>query len=279
MKHSQIAINSVSTRQNSLEEALQAYSAAGFKLVEFPLPQVKQWMKADPARTVGDVKALLAKYGMQSIGGFEAGLCCFGSADEKKKNFELLAGNGKLIAELGGGTMIVGTDGDDKNNLDTLKAIGKQMRELALAIPPSVKLGVEFNWSPVVKSIRSAMIVVEEACHGRVGILFDPAHYHCTPSKFEDLTEKVVKKIVHVHVDDMLDKPGDRSNCNADRVLPGEGIIDLKGLFGRPEEYGYNGYYSIEMFNEDLWAMPVGEAARACYASMARLASCGHCHK
>lgn len=278
MKTSQIAINAVSTRHKTLEDALQAYSAAGFRLVEFPLGQIKQWLKASPDRTVQDAKALLGKFGLTSIGGFEAGLVCFGSAEDKKKNFELLVGNGKLIADLGGGTMIIGTDGDDKNNLDTLKAIGKQVRELALAIPPSVKLGVEFNWSPVVKSVRSAMIVTEEACHGRVGILFDPAHYHCTPSKFEDLTERVVKHIVHVHVDDMLDKPGDRSNCNADRVLPGEGIIDLPRIFGLFDELGYDGAYSIEMFNDDLWAMDVNEAARRCYAAMARLTCCGHCH-
>ncbi|MCE9592390.1 MAG: sugar phosphate isomerase/epimerase [Planctomycetes bacterium] len=271
MRPSQIAINSVSTTQKDIEEALTAYSAAGFRNVEFVLPKVKKWLAAAPGRTVGDVKNLLAKHNITCIGGFEAGVSSFGDAEAIKKNHELHIENSKIIGELGGGTIVVGTDGDDKKDLSTLKTIGKTLGTLIKDIHPQVNIAVEFNWSPVVKSIRSAAVVVEEACHGRVGILFDPAHYHCTASKFEDLTEKVVRKIIHVHVDDMLDKPGDVSNCNNDRVLPGEGTLDLRTLFAHFDELGYRGHYSIEMFNADLWAMPATVAAKKMYESMARL--------
>ena len=66
----------------------------------------------------------------------------------------------------------------------------------------------------------------------------------------------------------MRDKPGDLSNCNSDRVLPGEGVLDLPMLIGKLEEHGYRGYFSIEMFNDDLWALPAAEAARRCYRSL-----------
>ena len=35
----------------------------------------------------------------------------------------------------------------------------------------------------------------------------------------------------------------------------------------------YDGYFSIEMFNRDLWQLPAAEAARRCYKSL--LALCG----
>ena len=66
-------------------------------------------------------------------------------------------------------------------------------------------------------------------------------------------------------------KPGELSHCNSDRVLPGEGILDLRGLFGQIERYGYTGYFAIELFNEELWAMPPLEAARRMYASLLAL--------
>jgi 2-keto-myo-inositol isomerase len=276
MKLNQIAINSVSTKQADIEEALKAYAAAGFTQVEFVIPQVKAWLAAAPGRTSKDVKALLDKHKMKCIGGFETTLQAFGDPAARKANHALHAANAKLISELSGGapaTIVVGTDGDEKNNLDTLKAIGQAARELIGQFPANVALAVEFNWSPVVKSLRSAAIVAEAADHPRVGILFDPAHFHCTPSKFDDLTEAVVKKILHVHVDDMRDKPGDRSDCNGDRVLPGEGVVGLKNLLGRIEALGYKGSFSIEMFNADLWAMPAGEAAKKMYGSMAKLCS------
>jgi sugar phosphate isomerase/epimerase len=167
----------------------------------------------------------------------------------------------------------MGTDGDDKNNLDTLKTIGRTARAVARNFPDGVKLALEFNWSPVMKSLRSASIVVEEADDPRVGILFDPAHFYCTPSKFEDLTPQVVGRIVHVHVDDMRDKPGDRSDCNGDRVLPGEGVVGVKRLIDHLEAHGYRGMFSIEMFNAELWAMPAVVAATKMYEAMKNLTS------
>ena len=71
-----------------------------------------------------------------------------------------------------------------------------------------------------------------------------------------------------MHLDDMRDKPGDLSHCNDDRVLPGQGILDLPALIARLEQHGYQGYFSIEMFNRDLWQLPAAEAARRCYESL-----------
>ena len=207
------------------------------------------------------------------IGGFEHGIVCFGEAGPMAENHALHLGNARLIADLGGGTLVAGTDGPANNSVEALETIGKTFARLADQFPASVSLAVEFNWSPIVKSIRSAQHVVAAANHNKVGIIFVPAHYHCTSSKFEDLTPAVVAKIIHVHVNDMRDKPGELSHCNADRVLPGQGILGLPRLLGRLEEYGYKGYFSLEMFNEDLWKVPVAEAARMCYKSMKALVS------
>jgi sugar phosphate isomerase/epimerase len=131
-----------------------------------------------------------------------------------------------------------------------------------------VTLCIEFNWSPLVKSLYTAADIAQRSGRSNVGVLFDPAHYYCTPTKFEQLTEENVAMIRHVHVDDMRDKPPELSNCNSDRVLPGQGILDLPALLGRLEQYGYDGYFSIELFNEELWAMPVTEAASLMYDSL-----------
>jgi hypothetical protein len=41
------------------------------------------------------------------------------------------------------------------------------------------------------------------------------------------------------------------------------GVTDLKPLLA-----SYSGFYSIEMFNEELWKIPVTEAAFLCYSSL-----------
>ena len=269
MKSPQIAINSVSTAAAPLPELLRAFSDAGFRNVEFRMPQVKEWMQA--GNSIGDVRALLAACKLRSIGGFEREVMAFADEEKRLANEKVHIENANIVSELGGGVLVVGTDTPPEKSIAALHVIGKTLAALADRFPANVSIALEFNWSGIVKSIASASAVISAADHPRVGMLFDPAHYHCTPSKFEHLTPRVVEKILHVHVDDMADKPGDLSNCNSDRLLPGEGILDLPAIIGRIEEYGYRGFFSIEMFNEQLWALPAAEGARRCYDSMEKL--------
>jgi sugar phosphate isomerase/epimerase len=270
MRIEQIAINSISTTQGTLPETLRAYADAGFRNVEMPFSHVKPWLKA--GHGVADLKALFDGLGVRFIGGFEASVTAFGTPEEREQNHALHVENAGIIAGMGGGVLVVGTDGPERRSDEALDVVGRTCAELVERFPPSVSLAIEFNWSPLVRSVKSAYRAVLAADHPRVGILFDPAHFYCTASKFEDLTPDVVKHILHVHVDDMRDKPGDLSDCNSDRVLPGEGVLDLGALFGRIEEYGYNGYFSIELFNQEVWDLPTDEAARRCIAAMRRLA-------
>jgi 4-hydroxyphenylpyruvate dioxygenase len=267
MRIDQLAINSVSTRQSSLEEALAAYAAAGFKNVEFPIPQITEWM--GDSRPPADFKALLDSFGLRCIGGFECGLAAFASPDDQAANFAVLADRARLLSSLGATALVVGTDGPSGPVDDPLGILADAFARLAATITDTgVTLCIEFNWSPIVKSLRTAVEIARRSGAPNVGVLFDTAHYHCTPSKFDQINAASVPFIKHVHVNDMRDKPGELSNCNADRVLPGQGCLDLKSIFGALDQYGYAGYYSIELFNDDLWAMPVAEASRLLYDSL-----------
>jgi 2-keto-myo-inositol isomerase len=269
MKAEQIAINAMTTRADApLEELCAAYAAAGFRNVEFPLARIRKY-------PIARVRELLAQHDLRCIGGFETHVACFADAAALAANHANVVANANLLAELGGGVLVVGTDGPPsaEKSFVALDAIGRTMYALAQQIPQTVSLAVEFNWSPVVKSLRSAKIVADAANHPRVGILFDPAHYHCTASKLEDLTPAVVGKILHVHVNDMRDKPGELCDCNADRVLPGDprGTLDLRAIFTRMESFGYRGFFSLELFNEELWKLSVADAAQRCYNAMTSL--------
>ncbi len=270
MKTNQLAINAISTRHRDLDEALDAYAEAGFPGVELFLPQLKEWLAR--GHTVPEAREQFAARDLRCIGGFETHVACFGPADARLANHDLHVANARLIDELGGGTLVVGTDGPEapfSDPLAALEPIAGALHELARRLEGlDVRIALEFNWSPVVKSLRSAVQVAEQVGNPRVGVLFDPAHYYVTPTKFTDLTTESVAHILHVHLDDMRDKPGDLSHCNSDRVLPGQGILDLPALIGRLEELGYQGRFSIEMFNADLWALPARQAARLCYQSL-----------
>jgi 4-hydroxyphenylpyruvate dioxygenase len=269
MKTSQLAINSVSTVREPLDACLDAYAEAGFRNVEFALSHVRTYLEA--GHTVADVRRRLESNSLRCIGGYETGVECFSPLEQRAQNHQRILENARFLAELGGRNLVVGTDGpaDLKAVPDPIGEMAAVFAEVADAIADTgVSLCIEFNWSPLVKSLRTAAEIARRSGRPNVGTIFDPAHYHCTPTKFDQLSAENVATIKHVHVDDMRDKPAELSHCNDDRVLPGQGILDLLALFGRIESFGYDGYFAIEMFSEELWAMPAREAAKRMYDSL-----------
>ncbi len=65
MKADRLAINSQCTFQHNLEEALDAYSAAGFRNVEPHLNLVKDWL--DDGHTVDDTRRLFEERGLSVV--------------------------------------------------------------------------------------------------------------------------------------------------------------------------------------------------------------------
>jgi 2-keto-myo-inositol isomerase len=273
MKIDQIAINSVSNLPHPLEKVLDAYANAGFRNVEFYLKHV--WDAIEQGKSPADVKRMLDDRGQTCIGGFEVVIECFTPKKQRAKNHRRTVKNVELLASLGARCLVAGTDGPSSNSLtpdQRIAAIAESFGEVADRVRAAgITICLEFNWGPAVRSLQTAAAVANRARRKNVGILFDPAHYYCTPSKSEHLDKKTVQAIRHVHVDDMPFVPGDLANCDDDRVLPLKGCLDLPTLFARMENHGYNGFFSLEMFDKNLWAMPPNKAAKLMYASMKRL--------
>ncbi|MGH3089274.1 MAG: sugar phosphate isomerase/epimerase family protein [Rubrobacteraceae bacterium] len=267
MKAGQLAINSQCTFHRNLEEALDAYAAAGFRNVEPHLNLVKDWL--DDGHTVEETRELFEDRDLRVVASSQLKVAGFGSPDARISNLKANAENVRLIRELGADKMIVGADGPEQNSVGALDAVARAMRNLAdVTEDIGVDVAIEFNWSPIVKSLQSATRVAEIADHPRVGVLFDTAHYHVTPTKLSDINEESARWIKHVHLNDMPDTPADLTHRDFDRVLPGEGVLDLPEIIAALEGGGYEGYFSIEMFNAGLWGLPVEEAARRCYESL-----------
>lgn len=268
MKNEQLVMHSLTTGQRNLEEALEAYAAAGFRHVEIYLSLIKAYL--EDGHTVEQARELFDSYGLSFIGGNEAvPVECFHSPDVLLPSLRTHAENLRLIHDLGGTKMVVGTDGPEQVTPASLDPVARALAELARATEGmEVDIAVEFNASPVVKSLPSAARVCQKAGHPRVGILFDTAHYHVTPSKLSDVNAESVPLIKHVHINDMPGTPPDLTHRDFDRVLPGEGVLDLPTIVSTLESQGYDGYFSIELFNSELWKLPVKEAARQCYESL-----------
>ena len=103
-----------------------------------------------------------------------------------------------------------------------------------------------------------------------MGVLVDTFHFWAGRSKMADFDELGNAPIALVHLNDVADAPRE-TLTDAQRVLPGDGVMPLTDIVARIEAAGYDGYYSLELFNEDLWSQEPLEAARRAYEACQRL--------
>lgn len=84
-----------------------------------------------------------------------------------------------------------------------------------------------------------------ETCGSAVGVLVDSWHWHHSGGTTQDIVALGVP-ILHVHIADAPDLPASAIRDD-ERLLPGDGIIDLPGFVAAVEATGYDGLVSPEI--------------------------------
>ncbi|MGH8701334.1 MAG: sugar phosphate isomerase/epimerase family protein, partial [Burkholderiales bacterium] len=122
------------------------------------------------------------------------------------------------------------------------------LRALAsVAAPYGVEVGFEFLGFPrcAVNTLSSARGILEDTGDPRVGLVIDAFHFYAGGSRVEDLAGLDGARVFVVHLDDA--EPGEPSLLNdAQRLMPGDGVIPLKPLVARLQAIGYRGAFSLE---------------------------------
>jgi 2-keto-myo-inositol isomerase len=84
-----------------------------------------------------------------------------------------------------------------------------------------------------------------------VDLVLDSCHWHASGAG--SLAAFPIERLAMVHVNDAPPKPP-RDIEDADRLLPGLGVIDLAGLVGQLRSAAYDGPWSLETFNPEYWS-------------------------
>jgi sugar phosphate isomerase/epimerase len=99
----------------------------------------------------------------------------------------------------------------------------------------------EFIWR------MNEMLAFAKECGPNVGLLLDSWHWHHAGATTDDIIAAGRERIVHVHFNDAPNLPPDQIRDNQ-RLLPGEGVINLVGFLRALQQIGYNDALSVEVF-------------------------------
>lgn len=115
----------------------------------------------------------------------------------------------------------------------------------------------EFIWR------MNEMLELAKECGPNVGLTLDAWHWHHAGGSIDDILNAGRDRIVIVHFDDAPNLAPDDIRDN-ERLLPGEGVINLTGFLQALDKIGYPDSLSIEVFGRGLKQMPAAESAKLC---------------
>jgi sugar phosphate isomerase/epimerase len=115
----------------------------------------------------------------------------------------------------------------------------------------------EFIWQ------MTEMLAFAKECGSNVGLTLDAWHWYHAGATPMDIIAAGRERIVVVHFDDSARLPPDEVRDN-ERLLPGEGVIDLTSFLHALQQIGYEDGLSIEVFGRGLKQMPPEQSAKMC---------------
>lgn len=188
-----------------------------------------------------------------------------------RKDLEKLGDQASFSAAIGCPRMITWIMPSSKTPKAELRALYlRRFRACADVLARShVRLGLEFLGPLHLRRMEPnefiwrmpEMLAFARECGSNVGLLLDVWHWHHAGATTADIVKAGKEGIVHVHFNDAPKLPPDQIRDDQ-RLMPGEGVINLNGFLLALHEIGYQDALSVEVFGRGLKEMTPEAAAR-----------------
>jgi 4-hydroxyphenylpyruvate dioxygenase len=250
-----IASISISGR---LDAKLRAIAEAGFNGVELLETDLLTY-DASPREIGQTLRELGLKCtGLQPVRDFE------GMAEPvRARNFQRIEHQFEIMQQLGAELLIVGSNaspvalGDRQRIVDDLG----QLAERAQA--RGMRIGYEaLSWGRYVFDHREAWSVVKDTNHPALGLVLSSFHSLVRNVPIDSLPDIDPTRIFLVHLADAPRMQMDyRTWSRHFRYLPGQGDLPLEAYVAALRARGYDGIWSLEVFNDRYRASPATTSA------------------
>ncbi|WP_274652093.1 sugar phosphate isomerase/epimerase family protein [Paenibacillus humicola] len=261
-------LNPVTTgRDAAAEEFLDAASLAGFPAIDYSILPFYETFKT---QSFASAREMLSTRNLV-LGSF--GLPVEFRKDEALFREELAAlpDIARFAAELGATNCCTWLyPATDEPVAEYTSRFIRRLRECAKVLDDNgIRFGIEWVGPKTLRTMKHDFIhtlpgvleLIGAIDVPNVGVLFDSFHWFTSGATREDILALRPEQIVLVHINDAPDKPADEQIDNQ-RLLPGEGIIDLPGMLSALREIGYDSYVSVETFSDSLPLLGSKEAAQ-----------------
>lgn len=250
------SINEATTMPYDFEADITAYAKAGIYSVELWLDKVEVFLTD---HDISEAKALLNKFQIEvvsacAVGGLMVGspLNDIGILKEFKKRLN-------FCRELGSSILVVPTDFPKEVEPGMYRLTERNLHLAGkIAADYNVKLAIEFiQGCKFLSCLSTAKEIVRGASHPNVGLVIDLAHFWMGRSHLEDIADLKASEIFLLHINDIEKNVNNELVTDYHRTFPCQGRGIEKHIIPHILDTGFNGFYSLEIFNRNIWGWPI----------------------
>ena len=262
-------LNQATLMQCDAETFLRAASEAGFRTVEFRSSKIEEYLN----RTSHKKLTQLLKELKMQVAGLN-GLEFFSLVPKDNDAFMIKRAEVQLhLCQLFGITHLILVPSMRVEGMSQDTVIKRTAETTSLILDMAKKMGtrlaLEIVGNPAfsLRKIDEALQVLKMINDDHLSLTLDNICLYEGLNDTNDLRKIPPGKIAIVHANDAR-KKDERNYGLQERILPGEGDLDLREFYKILKEGNYKGPVSVELFNEEVWKMPPREAARLAWKSI-----------
>jgi sugar phosphate isomerase/epimerase len=255
----------------SLVEEIDIAAKAGYDAIEPWIGEIEAHVQ--DGGSLADLKKRIADHGLsvESAIGFAEWIV--DDESRRTKGLERARHDMDLVQQIGGTRIAAPPAGaTDVTDMDYLKAAERYRALLAIGDHIGVVPQVEvWGFSKCCHRLGQVMFVAIESGHPDACVLPDVYHLYKGGSDFTGL-QLLSSTSMHVfHMNDYPAEPSRQRIGDRDRVYPGDGVAPLSEIMQTLRRIDFDGYLSVELFNESYWRQDPLEVARTALSRMQEL--------
>ena len=235
-----IGFRTAGFREWSLPDALAALSGIGYDGVELCLEHLQMRPeRLDPGRC-GDFAAMVSEAGLEI-----ASVSYHGDREDHDERRANQVRCGRIVQDLGAEILILNSEhvvaGREREQWAELVSL-LQRELLPEALERGHAIAIEPEPGMSVVGTEEMLRLIDEVDHPALGVNLDVGHAWLTDRDLLQSVEALAPFLLHVHWEDF--PAGEHKH-----LVPGQGDMPLRALHEKLLEVGYDGYYTIDLFN------------------------------
>ena len=249
------AINSITTINYDFETSVKAFAAAGITHMEFWFDRLDKYLET---HELAQAKELLADSGISLISGICVCNLMLTDVATQPEQLEEFKARLALCRDVDCPILLTIPEPQEEVSAETYATAEKNLRSAAdVAADYGIGIALEFlRGNKFVGTLSTAKAIIRGTERANVGVVLDLSHFWMDRSDLSDLDDLKPGELMLVHLDDMEQMPPE-SMTDHDRTVPGRGRGIDGDLIPAIQATGYDGYWSMEIFNKQIWAQPV----------------------